>query len=98
VKNALHEQIEKYIHTGFNVMMYEPYIELAEKLAELAPGHFEKNVLFLNSGAEAVENAVKIARKFTKRTGVIAFTKGFHGRTLMTMTMTSKVKPYTFPI
>jgi 4-aminobutyrate aminotransferase / (S)-3-amino-2-methylpropionate transaminase / 5-aminovalerate transaminase len=94
VKNALHEQIEKYIHTGFNVMMYEPYIELAEKLAELAPGHFEKKVLFLNSGAEAVENAVKIARKFTKRTGVIAFTKGFHGRTLMTMTMTSKVKPY----
>lgn len=94
VKKALHVQIDRYIHTGFNVMMYEPYIELAEKLAQLAPGHFEKKVLFLNSGAEAVENAVKIARKYTKRTGVIAFTKGFHGRTLMTMTMTSKVKPY----
>ena len=75
-------------------MMYESYIELAEKLAALAPGDFDKQVLFLNSGAEAVENAVKIARKYTKRTGIIAFTKGFHGRTLMTMTMTSKVKPY----
>ena len=77
-------------------MMYEPYIELAEKLAALAPGSFDKQVLFLNSGAEAVENAVKIARKYTKRPGIIAFSKGFHGRTLMTMTMTSKVKPYKF--
>lgn len=94
VTNALHKQIDQFIHTGFNVMMYEPYIELAEKLAKLAPGNFAKKVLFLNSGAEAVENAVKIARKYTKRTGIIAFTKGFHGRTLMTMSMTSKVKPY----
>ncbi|CAM4307175.1 4-aminobutyrate aminotransferase [Bacillus manliponensis] len=96
VKEALHKQVDQYIHTGFNVMMYEPYIELAEKLAALAPGNFEKQVLFLNSGAEAVENAVKIARKYTKRPGIIAFSKGFHGRTLMTMTMTSKVKPYKF--
>jgi 4-aminobutyrate aminotransferase/(S)-3-amino-2-methylpropionate transaminase len=94
VTEALHKQIDQYIHTGFNVMMYESYIELAEKLAALAPGAFDKQVLFLNSGAEAVENAVKIARKYTKRTGIIAFSKGFHGRTLMTMTMTSKVKPY----
>lgn len=96
VKEALHKQVDQYIHTGFNVMMYEPYIELAEKLAALAPGSFDKQVLFLDSGAEAVENAVKIARKYTKRPGIIAFSKGFHGRTLMTMTMTSKVKPYKF--
>lgn len=93
---ALHKQIDAYIQTGFNVMMHEPYIELAEKLARLAPGDFNKKVMFLNSGAEAVENAVKIARKYTKRNGIIAFSKGFHGRTLLTMTMTSKVKPYKF--
>ena len=95
VKEALHKQVDQYIHTGFNVMMYEPYIELAEKLAALAPGSFDKQVLFLNSGAEAVENAVKIAQ-IQKRPGIIAFSKGFHGHTLMTMTMTSKVKPYKF--
>lgn len=96
VKEALHDQIEKYIHTGFNVMMSESYIELAERLARLAPGNHEKKVLMQNSGAEAVENAVKIARKYTKRQGIISFSRGFHGRTLMTMTMTSKVKPYKF--
>ncbi|KAB2490302.1 4-aminobutyrate--2-oxoglutarate transaminase [Priestia endophytica] len=96
VTEALHKQIDDFIHTGFNVMMYESYIELAEKLASLAPGSFEKKVMFLNSGAEAVENAVKIARKYTKRQGVISFTRGFHGRTLMTMTMTGKVKPYKY--
>ncbi|GEN33907.1 4-aminobutyrate--2-oxoglutarate transaminase [Aneurinibacillus danicus] len=96
VVEALHDQVDKYIHTGFNVMMYEPYIELAERLAKLAPGNHEKQVMFLNSGAEAVENAVKIARKYTKRQGVVVFSRGFHGRTLLTMTMTSKVKPYKF--
>jgi 4-aminobutyrate aminotransferase/(S)-3-amino-2-methylpropionate transaminase len=96
VVQALKEQAESFIHTGFNVMMYESYIELAEKLAALAPGDHEKKVLFQNSGAEAVENAVKIARKYTKRQGIVTFTRGFHGRTLMTMTMTSKVKPYKF--
>ncbi|WP_428912425.1 4-aminobutyrate--2-oxoglutarate transaminase [Niallia sp. Krafla_26] len=96
VKQALHDQIEQFIHTGFNVMMYESYIELAERLAQLAPGSHEKKVLLQNSGAEAVENAVKIARKYTKRQGIISFSRGFHGRTLMTMTMTSKVKPYKF--
>ncbi|MFT9848730.1 4-aminobutyrate--2-oxoglutarate transaminase [Aneurinibacillus sp. REN35] len=96
VVEALHDQIDKYIHTGFNVMMYEPYIELAERLAKLAPGNHEKQVMFLNSGAEAVENAVKIARKYTKRQGVVVFSRGFHGRTLLTMSMTSKVKPYKY--
>lgn len=94
VVRALQEQVSQFIHTGFNVMMYESYIELAERLAELAPGIFAKKVAFFNSGAEAVENAVKIARKYTKRQGIVSFTRGFHGRTLMTMTMTSKVKPY----
>lgn len=96
VVSALQEQVSQFIHTGFNVMMYESYIELAERLAALAPGDFDKQVAFFNSGAEAVENAVKIARKYTKRQGIISFTRGFHGRTLMTMTMTSKVKPYKF--
>lgn len=96
VKQSLHEQVDRFIHTGFNVVMYESYIELAEKLAELAPGNHEKKVLLQNSGAEAVENAVKIARKYTKRPGIVSFSKGFHGRTLLTMTMTSKVKPYKF--
>ncbi|MCA0172197.1 4-aminobutyrate--2-oxoglutarate transaminase [Bacillus sp. RAR_GA_16] len=96
VKEALHDQVDKYIHTGFNVMMYEPYIELAEKLAALAPGDHQKKVLLQNSGAEAVENAVKIARKFTGRQAIVTFQNAFHGRTLMTMSMTSKVKPYKF--
>lgn len=96
VKHALNEQIDQFIHTGFNVMMYESYIELAERLASLAPGKHEKKVLLQNSGAEAVENAVKIARKYTKRQGILSFSGGFHGRTLMAMTMTSKVKPYKF--
>jgi 4-aminobutyrate aminotransferase/(S)-3-amino-2-methylpropionate transaminase len=77
-------------------MMYESYIVLAERLCSLAPGDFDKQAAFFNSGAEAVENAVKIARKYTKRQGIVSFTRGFHGRTLMTMTMTSKVKPYKF--
>ncbi|MFD0829758.1 4-aminobutyrate--2-oxoglutarate transaminase [Neobacillus sp. M.A.Huq-85] len=96
VVRALQEQASQFIHTGFNVMMYESYIKLAERLCKLAPGNFAKQAAFFNSGAEAVENAVKIARKYTKRQGIISFTRGFHGRTLMTMTMTSKVKPYKF--
>ncbi|MGJ7922292.1 4-aminobutyrate--2-oxoglutarate transaminase [Neobacillus sp. LXY-4] len=96
VVKALQEQAGQFIHTGFNVMMYESYINLAERLCQLAPGNFAKKAAFFNSGAEAVENAVKIARKYTKRQGIISFTRGFHGRTLMTMTMTSKVKPYKF--
>ncbi|WP_147534016.1 4-aminobutyrate--2-oxoglutarate transaminase [Bacillus marasmi] len=94
VVKALEEQVNDFIHTGFNVMMYESYIDLAEKLCKLAPGNFPKQAAFFNSGAEAVENAVKLARKYTKRQGIVAFSRGFHGRTLLAMTMTSKVKPY----
>jgi 4-aminobutyrate aminotransferase/(S)-3-amino-2-methylpropionate transaminase len=92
----LHQQIDQYLHTCFHVMMYEPYIELAEKLAEITPGSFHKKTILLNSGAEAVENAVKIARKYTGRTGIVSFNRGFHGRTLLGMSLTSKVKPYKF--
>lgn len=91
---AIQEQAEKVIHPGFNVVMYPSYIEICEKLCVVSPGNFAKKAILLNSGAEAVENAVKIARKYTKRQAVVTFTRGFHGRTLMTMTMTSKVKPY----
>ncbi|WP_438823681.1 4-aminobutyrate--2-oxoglutarate transaminase [Bacillus sp. JJ1764] len=96
VVKAIQEQANDFIHPGFNVMMYDSYITLAERLAKLAPGDHDKQVAFFNSGAEAVENAVKFAKKYTNRQGVISFTRGFHGRTLMTMTMTSKVKPYKF--
>ncbi len=93
---ALKEQVEKYIHPQFNVMMYEPYIQLAKKLNQITPGSHAKKTFFLNSGAEAVENAVKIARKFTGRKAIISFDRGFHGRTLLTMSLTSKVKPYKY--
>ncbi len=91
---ALKDQAERYIHTCFHVAMYEPYVELAERLNTLAPGDFPKMTLFANSGAEAVENAVKIARYVTQRPAVICFENGFHGRTLLTMSLTSKIKPY----
>jgi len=91
---AIKEQAEKYTHTCFHIVMYEPYMRLAERLCALIPGHFEKMAMFANSGAEAVENAVKVARHYTKRPAVIAFENGFHGRTLLTMTLTSKIKPY----
>lgn len=96
VVQAIKDQVDQFIHTGFNVMMYESYIELAEKLTAITPGNFPKQAVFFNSGAEAVENAVKIARKYTKRQAIVSFQRGFHGRTLMTMTMTSKVKPYKY--
>ena len=91
---AIKDQAEKLIHTCFHVAPYETYIELASRLNELAPGDFDKMTMLANSGAEADENAIKIARYATKRPAVIAFEHGFHGRTLMTMSMTSKVKPY----
>ncbi|NLI82938.1 MAG: 4-aminobutyrate--2-oxoglutarate transaminase [Deltaproteobacteria bacterium] len=93
---AIKDQAEKYLHTCFHIVMYEPYVALAEKLCALTPGDFPKMAMFANSGAEAVENAVKVARHATKRAGIIAFENGFHGRTLLTMTLTSKVKPYKF--
>ncbi|MCP4404710.1 MAG: 4-aminobutyrate--2-oxoglutarate transaminase [bacterium] len=93
---AIKDQAEKYTHTCFHIVMYEPYVTLAEKLCALTPGSFPKMAMFVNSGAEAVENAVKIARHYTKRPAVIAFEGGFHGRTLLGMSLTSKVKPYKF--
>lgn len=96
VTEAIKCQIEKFLHPGFNVMMYEGYIRLAEKLCEITPGTFEKQAALFNSGAEAVENAVKVARKYTGRQAVVTFVRGFHGRTNLTMAMTSKVKPYKF--
>ncbi len=94
VTKAIIEQTEKFTHTCFSVMMYEPYVELAERLAKITPGDFAKKAIFFNSGAEAVENAVKIARYATGRPAIVVFDNAYHGRTLMTMTMTAKVKPY----
>ena len=96
VVRAISEQAAKFTHTCFSVMMYEPYVALAERLCKLLPGPSPKKALFLNSGAEAVENAVKIARYATGRPAIIVFDNAFHGRTLMTMTMTAKVRPYKY--
>jgi 4-aminobutyrate aminotransferase / (S)-3-amino-2-methylpropionate transaminase / 5-aminovalerate transaminase len=96
IVEAIKKQAETFTHPGFNVMMYASYIELAEKLCAITPGTFPKKAIFLNSGAEAVENAVKIARKYTGRQAVVTFNRGFHGRTNLAMSMTSKVKPYKF--
>ncbi|CAB1056151.1 Gamma-aminobutyrate:alpha-ketoglutarate aminotransferase (EC [Olavius sp. associated proteobacterium Delta 1] len=93
---AIKEQAEKFTHTCFMVNPYEPAVKLAERLCRLTPGDFPKRAVFLNCGAEAVENAVKIARYHTKRPAIIVFENAYHGRTLLTMTMTSKVKPYKF--
>ncbi len=91
---AVARQLEAFAHTCFHVAPYEAYVRLAERMNAIAPGDFPKKTLFLNSGAEAVENAIKIARIATKRSAVVAFTGGFHGRTLLTMGLTGKVMPY----
>ena len=91
---AAKAQEDHYTHTSFQVVPYEPYVALAEKLNELAPGDHAKKSLLVTTGAEAVENAVKIARAATGRPGVIAFTGGYHGRTLLTLGMTGKISPY----
>lgn len=96
ITEAVKNQVNKFLHAGFNVMMYEGYIRLAEKLCQVSPGNFEKQAILFNTGAEAIENAVKIARRYTNRQAVVSFTRGFHGRTNLTMGMTSKVKPYKF--
>jgi 4-aminobutyrate aminotransferase / (S)-3-amino-2-methylpropionate transaminase / 5-aminovalerate transaminase len=96
VLKAVQDQIQKYIHTCFHVVMYEPYVELAKRLNEIAPGNFPKKTMLANSGAEAVENAVKIARHATGRSAIIAFEDAFHGRTLLALSLTSKMKPYKF--
>jgi 4-aminobutyrate aminotransferase len=92
---AIHEQVDRYLHQCFMVGTYEPYVEVCRRLAELSPcGSAEQRSLLVNSGAEAIENAVKIARVATGRPAVVVFDYAFHGRTLLTMTMTSKVAPY----
>jgi 4-aminobutyrate aminotransferase/(S)-3-amino-2-methylpropionate transaminase len=91
---AVKAQLDHYTHTCFQVLAYEPYVELAERINALAPGDFTKKTLFLSTGAEAIENAVKIARAYTKRAAIIAFTSGYHGRTLLTLGLTGKVAPY----
>jgi 4-aminobutyrate aminotransferase/(S)-3-amino-2-methylpropionate transaminase len=96
VLKAVQDQITKYIHTCFHVVMYEPYVELAKRLNAITPGNFVKKTMFVNSGAEAVENAIKVARHATGRPATIAFEDAFHGRTLLALSLTSKMKPYKF--
>jgi len=94
VISAIQEQLEKHLHLCFAVTPYESYVAVAEKLNSLAPGSFAKKTILLNSGAEAIENSIKIARAYTKRPAVICFEDAFHGRTLLTMSLTSKTHPY----
>ena len=94
VMSALRHQLEKHLHLCFAVTPYESYVALAEKLNALTPGKSPKKTFIVSTGAEAVENAVKIARAYTKRPAVICFEDAFHGRTLLAMTLTSKTHPY----
>jgi 4-aminobutyrate aminotransferase / (S)-3-amino-2-methylpropionate transaminase / 5-aminovalerate transaminase len=94
IVRSVREQLDRFMHTCVQVTPYEGYIWLAERMNEVTPGKFPKKTLFLNSGAEAIENAVKIARAFTKRPAIIAFEDAFHGRTMMTLALTSKTHPY----
>ncbi len=94
VVNAIKEQAEKFTHTCFMVNPYDIAVRLADRLVKVTPGDFPKKAMFINSGAEAVENAIKIARYYTKKTGIVVFDGAYHGRTYLTMTMTAKVKPY----
>ncbi|MGH2657739.1 MAG: 4-aminobutyrate--2-oxoglutarate transaminase [Actinomycetota bacterium] len=94
VVEAIREQAAAYTHTCFHVTLNEPYVALAERLNELAPGAHEKRTMLVNSGAEAVENAIKLARYFTRRPAVVTFDHAFHGRTMLAMTLTGKAMPY----
>jgi 4-aminobutyrate aminotransferase/(S)-3-amino-2-methylpropionate transaminase len=94
VVGAIQSQAGRFLHAGFNVTPYEGYVELAERLNNAVPGPGNKKTLLVNSGAEAVENAIKIARAFTKRSAVVCFDHAYHGRTYMAMTLTAKAKPY----
>jgi 4-aminobutyrate aminotransferase / (S)-3-amino-2-methylpropionate transaminase / 5-aminovalerate transaminase len=94
VVQAIHEQADRYLHTDFTVVAYEPYVALAERLGALVPISGETRAAFFNAGTEAVENAVKLARLWAKRQAVIAFEGAFHGRTLLALTMTSRTHPY----
>lgn len=94
VVDAIRRQLDRFLHTSFNVLPYEGYIAVCEKLNVLAPGKDPKKTILVNTGAEAVENAIKIARCYTKRSAVISFEDAFHGRTYMAMAATSKTHPY----
>jgi 4-aminobutyrate aminotransferase len=94
VKAALQAQLERFTHTCYQVVPYESYIALAEKLNQLTPGSHAKKTAFFSTGAEAIENAIKIARAHTKRSGVIAFGGAFHGRSMFAVALTGKVQPY----
>jgi len=94
VMAAAAEQLQRFTHTCYQVMPYPGYVALAEKLNEITPGRFPKKTIFFSTGAEAIENAVKIARAATGRSGIIAFSGAFHGRTMMAMALTGKVAPY----
>ena len=96
VDEAIRNQLSKYLHLCFHVTPYEPYVRLAEKLASIAPGDFAKKIVFVNSGAEAVENAVKVARRCSGKSIVMAFEHAFHGRTSLAMNLTASVHPYKF--
>ena len=91
---AVQEQVERFLHTDFSVLPYELYVTLAERLLALTPISGPTKAAFFNAGTEAVENAIKFARSYTKRPAVIAFDGGFHGRTLLALTLTSKAQPY----
>src|SRR2546430_12135370 len=94
VMQAVQEQLERATHTSFQVVHYESYLRLAERLCEVAPIGGAKKAVFFSTGAEAIENAVKIARSATGRPGVISFRGGFHGRTLLALSLTGSVQPY----
>ncbi|MGH9642768.1 MAG: 4-aminobutyrate--2-oxoglutarate transaminase [Terriglobales bacterium] len=94
VVDAVRRQLDRFLHTSFNVLPYESYIAICEKLNAIAPGKGPKKTLLVCTGAEATENAVKIARAYTRRPAIIAFDDAFHGRTYMAMAMTSKTHPY----
>ena len=94
VVDAIRRQLDRFLHTSVNVLPYESYVALAERLNALTPGQFAKKTILVNTGAEAVENAVKIARFYTKRPAIISFEDAFHGRTYMAMAATSKTHPY----
>lgn len=94
VKAAIAAQLERFTHTCYQVVPYESYVALAEKINQLTPGSHAKKTAFFSTGAEAVENAIKIARSYTKRSGVIAFGGAFHGRSMFAVALTGKVMPY----
>ena len=94
VTTAIKEQADAYLHLCFMVTLYEPYVRLAQKLNEIAPGDFRKKTILFNSGSEAIDNAIKIARAYTGRHAIVSYERGFHGRTVGALALTGQFKPY----